>query len=142
VEHRIEYTAEIAGVKYYNDSKATNTDSAVKALEAFADGQVVLLAGGYDKMTDLTEFMNLVKIKTSCLILLGKAKERFYEAAVRAGVKNVVLAASFEEAVAKAYEIARAPQVVLLSPACSSYDMFNNFEERGRYFKKLVQALS
>ncbi|MDR2005629.1 MAG: UDP-N-acetylmuramoyl-L-alanine--D-glutamate ligase, partial [Acidaminococcales bacterium] len=141
VEHRIEYTAAVKGVKYYNDSKATNPESAIKALESFADGQVILLAGGYDKMTDLTEFMRLVKQKTSSLILLGKAKERFHEAALRAGVKNIVIAESFEEAVQKAYERAKEEQVVLLSPACASYDMFNNFEERGCYFKELVRKL-
>ncbi|MDR3349235.1 MAG: UDP-N-acetylmuramoyl-L-alanine--D-glutamate ligase [Acidaminococcales bacterium] len=141
VEHRIEYTATIEGVKYYNDSKATNPESAIKALEAFADGQVILIAGGYDKMTDLTEFMRLAKQKTSLLILLGKARERFYEAALRAGIKNIIIAASFEEAVLKAHGQAEEKQVVLLSPACASYDMFKNFEERGRYFKELVRKL-
>jgi UDP-N-acetylmuramoylalanine--D-glutamate ligase len=141
VEHRIEYVKEVAGVKYYNDSKATNPESSIKALEAFADGEVVLLAGGCDKMTDLTEFMQLAKRKTARLILLGAAKERFYAAAVAAGVANIEVVDSFEEAVEKAHAFAGAPQVVLLSPACSSYDMFNNFEERGRYFKKLVAGL-
>lgn len=141
VEHRIEYVTTINGVPYYNDSKATNTDSVIKALEAFENGHIILLAGGYDKMTDLTEMMNLVKIKCDCLILLGAAKARFNEAAIKAGIENIRLAVSFKDAVEIAHSIAKAPQVVLLSPACSSYDMFKNYHERGNTFKSLVRAL-
>ena len=85
--------------------------------------------------------MELVKEKTDALILLGAAKERFYKDAVACGVQNIVLADSFEDAVAKAHALAHKPQVVLLSPACSSFDMFKNYPERGRCFKKLVLAL-
>lgn len=141
VEHRIEYVTTIKGVPYYNDSKATNTDSVIKALEAFENGHVVLLAGGYDKMTDLTDMMNLAREKCDCLILLGAAQARFNEAAIKTGVKNIRLAKSFEDAVNIAYEVAHKPQVVLLSPACSSYDMFKNYPERGNTFKALVRAL-
>ncbi|MDO4179335.1 MAG: UDP-N-acetylmuramoyl-L-alanine--D-glutamate ligase [Phascolarctobacterium sp.] len=141
VEHRIEYVTTINDVPYYNDSKATNTDSVIKALEAFVNGHIVLLAGGYDKMTDLTEMMNLVREKCDCLILLGAAQARFNEAAIKAGVKNIRLATSFKDAVDIAHEVARKPQVVLLSPACSSYDMFKNYPERGNTFKNLVRAL-
>lgn len=141
VEHRIEYVTTINGVPYYNDSKATNTDSVIKALEAFENGHIILLAGGYDKMTDLTEMMNLVKIKCDCLILLGAAQARFNEAAIKAGIENIRLAVSFKDAVEIAHSIAKAPQVVLLSPACSSYDMFKNYPERGNTFKSLVRAL-
>lgn len=141
IEHRIEYVATIDGVPYYNDSKATNTDSTIKALEAFANGHIILLAGGHDKLTPLEPMMQLVKAKTDVLILLGEAKERFNEAAVACGVQNIILADSFEAAVQRAHAIARKPQVVLLSPACSSYDMFKNYPERGNYFKKLVHAL-
>lgn len=142
VEHRIEYVRTVHGVPYYNDSKATNTDSVIKALEAFPEGHIVLLAGGHDKLTPLEEMMKLVREKTDLLILLGEAKERFNEAALAAGVEHILVVQSFEEAVQKAYESAREPQVVLLSPACSSYDMFKNYPERGRYFKKLVQELN
>ena len=76
IEHRIEYVATIDGVPYYNDSKATNTDSTIKALEAFKDGHIILLAGGHDKLTPLEPMMELVKEKTDALILLGAAKER------------------------------------------------------------------
>lgn len=141
VEHRLEYVRTLDGVKYYNDSKATNTDSAVKALESFPDGHVVLIAGGHDKMTDLGDFMTAVKKYVDELILLGEAKERFNEAARQTGIKNIHLVETFTDGVTKAHELAKAPQVVLLSPACSSYDMFNNYPERGRKFKELVQAL-
>ena len=141
VEHRIEYVTTIHGVPYYNDSKATNTDSVIKALEAFPSGHIILLAGGHDKMTPLEPMMNLIREKTDLLILLGEAKERFYKAATAAGVENIVVADSFKEAVDTAYARAKAPQVVLLSPACSSFDMFHDMGERGRYFKKLVLEL-
>ena len=142
VEHRLEYVTTIKGVPYYNDSKATNTDSAVKALEAFKDGHVVLLAGGHDKLTDLTDFMEMVKKQTDAVILLGAARQRFYEAAVKQGVKNIIMCdGSFEDAVRKAASIAKPPEVVLLSPACSSYYMFDNFPQRGRVFKQIVRTL-
>lgn len=141
IEHRLEYVRTLKGVPYYNDSKATNTDSAIKALEAFTKGHIILVAGGHDKLTELEPMMALVKEKCDALILLGEAKERFQAAAQAAGVENIVLAADYDEAVAKAYAMAQPPQVVLLSPACSSYDMFKNYPERGRYFKKLVNAL-
>lgn len=143
VEHRLEYVTTINGVKYYNDSKATNTDSAIKALEAFKDGHVILLAGGHDKMTGLDDLMETIKAKTDALILLGEARQRFYEAAKAHGVQNIIMIpGTFEDAVRKAYSIAKAPQVVLLSPACSSYDMFANFPERGRVFKQIVNDLA
>ena len=142
VEHRLEYVTTIKGVPYYNDSKATNTDSAVKALEAFKEGHVILIAGGHDKMTDLTEFMQVTARKTDALILLGEARQRFFKSGQKNGVKNIVMCdGSFEDAVRLAYDMAKPPQVVLLSPACSSYDMFANFPERGRVFKSIVHTL-
>ncbi len=143
VEHRIEFVREIGGVKYYNDSKATNTDSAIKALETFA-GHIILIAGGDDKGTDLTEFLNLVKERVDYLILVGDAAARFKTCAVENGfaVEKILEAGySMERAVALAKEISRPPQVVLLSPACASFDMYSDFEERGRDFKRIVHAL-
>lgn len=143
VEHRIEPVAVIGGVAYYNDSKATNTDSAIKALESF-DGHIVLIAGGDDKMTDLTEFMTLVKERVDALILVGDAAARFKENAVRLGYppEHIYEAGySMEEAVQKAHAIAGPPQTVLLSPACASFDMYDGYEARGRDFKALVKAL-
>jgi UDP-N-acetylmuramoylalanine--D-glutamate ligase len=141
VEHRIEPVAEIKGVPYYNDSKATNPESSIKALEAF-DGHIILIAGGRDKNTDLTEFMKLAKERVEHMILLGEAQQRFAEAAAGQGIENIHKVASFDDAVTLAYKLALPPQVVLLSPACASYDMFNNYEERGKVFKDLVHRLS
>lgn len=143
VEHRIEPVATIAGVPYYNDSKATNTDSSIKALESFA-GHIILIAGGDDKMTDLTEFMTLVKERVDELILVGDAAARFKENALKLGypAEHIYeVGYSMDEAVKKAHEIAGPPQTVLLSPACASFDMYDGFEARGRDFKRLVHLL-
>ena len=137
VEHRLEYVTEINGVPYYNDSKATNPDSTIKALQSFTGG-IILLAGGRDKNTDLGEMMALAKTKVDALILLGEAKERFRAAAAEAGINAIYAAGTFDEAVSLALRLAKPSQVVLLSPACASYDMFDNFPHRGRYFKELV----
>lgn len=141
VEHRLEYIRTINDVKYYNDSKATNTDSAVKALQAFPNNKIVLIAGGHDKQTDLGELMQCVHEHVAELILLGEAKERFAKAAQDSGISNIHLVKDYEEAVRLAHKLAKPSQVVLLSPACSSYDMFKNFEERGKKYKELVMAL-
>ena len=143
VEHRIEFVREIGGVKYFNDSKATNTDSAIKALETFA-GHIVLIAGGDDKGTDLTEFLNLVNERVDCLILVGDAAARFKTCALEknfSAEKILEAGYSMERAVELAKEISRPPQVVLLSPACASFDMYSDFEERGRDFKRIVREL-
>ena len=143
VEHRIEPVATVNGVPYYNDSKATNTDSAIKALESF-DSHLILIAGGDDKHTDLTEFMTLVKAKVDELILVGDATERFKEAALANGYEAEHIheaGYSMEKAVEIAHNISGIPQTVLLSPACASFDMYTGFEERGRDFKRLVKDL-
>lgn len=143
VEHRIEFVREIDGVKFYNDSKATNTDSAIKALETFA-GHIILIAGGDDKGTDLNDFLQLVKERVDSLILVGDAAERFKTCAIDSGYpaeKILDAGYSMQRAVELAKEISRAPQVVLLSPACASFDMYSDFEERGRDFKRIVHDL-
>lgn len=143
VEHRIEPVRTINGVEYFNDSKATNTDAAIKALESF-DSHIILIAGGHDKKTDLTAFMQLVKKKVDKLILLGEAAARFKTEALKNGIepdKITDVGFSMEKAVELARETARKPQVVLLSPACSSFDMYDGYEERGCTFKKIVNAL-
>jgi len=140
VEHRIEPVRTIDGVRYFNDSKATNTDSAIKALEAFTE-PIVLIAGGYDKMTDLSAFMNVVKRKVKSLILIGDAAERFKIAAEVAEVKRILTAKSMREAVKIAQDESKSGEVVLLSPACSSFDWYTCFEERGEDFKENVKAL-
>ena len=143
VEHRIEFVREIDGVKYYNDSKATNTDSAIKALETF-DGHIILIAGGDDKGTDLTDFMQLVKARVDELILVGDAAERFKQAALDNNFDNKKIhevGYSMDKAVEVAKEIAKAPQIVLLSPACASFDMYDGFEARGKDFKRIVSNI-
>lgn len=140
VEHRIEFVREFNGVKYYNDSKATNTDSAIKALETF-ENHIILIAGGDDKGTDLTEFMTLAKERCDSLILVGDAAERFKAAALEIGFdENDIYTAGYdmEKALNIAKDMAEKPQIVLLSPACASFDMYKNFEERGKDFKRIV----
>ncbi len=143
VEHRIEFVRELDGVKYYNDSKATNTDSAIKALETFA-GHILLIAGGDDKGTDLADFLRLVKERVDYLILVGDAAARFKSCAIENNFpaeKILEAGYSMQRAVDLAKEISRPPQVVLLSPACASFDMYSDFEERGRDFKRIVHEL-
>lgn len=140
VEHRLEYVTEINNVKYYNDSKATNPESAIVALQAFSE-PVILIAGGYDKGTDLSSFMTEVKSHVRELILLGPAADRFAAAAGAHDIQAIHRVLTFDAAVALAAKLARPAESVVLSPACASYDMFNNYEERGRAFKQLVLAL-
>lgn len=136
-EHRLEFVCEVDGKKYYNDSKATNTDAAIKAIEAFAGQSVALIAGGQDKMTPLEDFVKVAQEGTDYVILLGEATQRFEAAFKKIGYKNIDKAKSFEEAI----EIASKKDVenVLLAPACASFDMFKSFEERGTVFKNYVR---
>lgn len=140
VEHRLERVTTIHDVTFYNDSKATNTDSVVKALDAF-DKPVILLAGGHDKMTPLEDFMNVVKKNTKEVIFMGEAAERFKSVATKVGVTNIHRAQSMKEAVELGYKLAEPSDIVLLSPACSSFDWYSCFEERGDDFKKCVKEL-
>jgi len=136
-EHRIEYVDTINNIEYYNDSKATNCDSTMCALRAFEENKVVLIAGGRDKGTDLTDFCTEVNEHANAVILIGEASERFEEALKKSGFKNIYKKQSFEEAIDIAGELKLGP--VLLSPACASFDMFKNFEERGQVFKDYVR---
>ena len=140
VEHRLERVTTFHDVTFYNDSKATNTDSVVKALDAF-DKPVILLAGGHDKMTPLEDFMNIVKAHTKEVIFMGEAANRFESVAVKMGVQNIHRAQSMKEAVALGYQLAKTGDIVLLSPACSSFDWYSCFEERGEDFKNCVREL-
>ncbi|MCD7840228.1 MAG: UDP-N-acetylmuramoyl-L-alanine--D-glutamate ligase, partial [Erysipelotrichaceae bacterium] len=136
VEHRIEFVREINGVKYYNDSKATNTDAAIIALKAF-DKPVILLMGGFEKGLDLTE-MASYNDHIQALICFGAAKERF---AKDMHHSHTYIVDNLEAAIYKAYEIAKADDIVLLSPSTSSFDEFSGYEQRGRAFKKIVASL-
>jgi UDP-N-acetylmuramoylalanine--D-glutamate ligase len=137
LEHRLEYVDTIEGIRCYNDSKATNTDSAMKALEAFSE-PIVLIAGGRDKGTDLTEFVECVRTRAHAVILLGEAKERFAKALTAGGVNSIHSVATMEEAVELGIKLKAGPLV--LSPACASYDMFRDFEDRGNVFKEIVRS--
>lgn len=134
-EHRLEYVDCIEGIKYYNDSKATNCDAAICALNAFGK-PVVLIAGGRDKGTDLSEFVNTVTQKASAVVLIGEATQRFANALGESGYDKIYKAGSLEESIEIASRLKQGD--VLFAPACSSFDMFKNFEERGIAFKGYV----
>ena len=140
VEHRIEWVRELSGINFYNDSKATNPESTIPALEAF-EQPIILLAGGKDKNTALDELMARVREKNVRLIVFGEAAERFVRAAQSAMISNVSETKDLPAALRIAKAMATAGDVVLLSPACASYDQYSNFEERGRHFKQLVNEL-
>lgn len=140
VEHRLEAVAQKNGVLYVNDSKGTNPDASIKALEAY-DHPIVLLAGGRNKGNDFTEYARLIKQKVRVLVVLGECAGEIEQAARAAGCNNILRAPDFREAVIMAHTSARPGDVVLLSPACASWDMFNNYEERGDLFREIVNSL-
>lgn len=140
VEHRIEYVCEKDGVTYYNDSKGTNTDAAIKAIDAMP-GTTLLIGGGYDKKSDYAEWVSRFPGKVKLLVLIGQTREKIAAACEKIGFKNYVFAESMEEAVNLCAENAKAGDFVLLSPACASWGMFKCYQERGDIFKKLVKAL-
>ena len=140
VEHRIEFVREKDGVKYYNDSKGTNTDAAIKAIEAMP-GKTVLIGGGYDKHADFTDWVRRFPGKVKQLILLGQTAKQIAETCDKAGFKDYVFAETLEDAVKLAHEAATAGDCVLLSPACASWGMFKNYQQRGTMFKDFVRAL-
>ncbi len=138
VEHRLEFVREINGVKFINDSKATNVNSLWYALESF-DEPIILIAGGRDKGNDYSKVYDLVKRKVKLIIAIGESKNKIYDEFKN--LTNVIEVDSMEEAVKKAYENSAPGDVVLLSPACASFDMFRDYEHRGEVFKKLVNEL-
>ena len=140
VEHRIEFVREKDGVAYYNDSKGTNPDAAIKGIQAM-NRPTVLIGGGYDKDSECEEWIQAFDGKVKLLVLVGATKEKIAEAAERVGFVSYVMADSFEEAVEKCIEAAEPGDAVLLSPACASWGMFKNYEERGDKFKELVNCL-
>ncbi len=139
VEHRLEFVGEKRGVKYYNDSIATNPESTIAALDVLP-GPIVLLAGGYDKKLPFDALADRVAGRVRRLVVLGETGPKI-AALVRGRGPEVVEAKSFDEAVRVAVEGAREGDTVLLSPACASFDLFRNFAERGRRFKELVASL-
>ncbi|MFH1361328.1 MAG: UDP-N-acetylmuramoyl-L-alanine--D-glutamate ligase [bacterium] len=138
VEHRIEFTATINGVDFYNDSKATNPDSTLVAIETFAGKGLVLILGGKDKGVSLAALSAKIKESVKGVILIGEAAQRFSQSLKTVGYENIYFTQTMNAAIEKARFLARPGEIVLLSPACASFDMFANFEERGQVFKKAV----
>ena len=142
VEHRIEHVRTLKGVRYVNDSKGTNPDSTIKAIEA-TDTPILLIAGGYEKKSDFTELINRFGGKVKYLVLLGATADRFKQTALDCGFPDdhIIKCPSLEACVASAAQLAVPGDTVLLSPACASWDMFRSYEHRGEEFKKIVKSL-
>ncbi|MBD1371321.1 UDP-N-acetylmuramoyl-L-alanine--D-glutamate ligase [Hazenella sp. IB182357] len=140
VEHRLEFVKEINGVKYINDSKATNAQAARTGLTSF-DARIVWIAGGLDRGVTFDELIPVVHSRVRAVIAYGEAKKRFSFCAKQAEVEVITEVKDVVEAVQKAYEIAHHGEIVLLSPACASWDMYQTFEERGSIFKQAVHTL-
>jgi len=138
LEHRLEFVREIGGILFYNDSKGTNVGSVVKSLQSFST-PIHLIAGGKDKRTDLTPLREFIRNRVKELILIGEARERMSREL--GGLTTTLMAQTLEEAVQIAYSHAEAGEVILLSPACSSFDMFKDYRERGKVFKEIVNRL-
>jgi UDP-N-acetylmuramoylalanine--D-glutamate ligase len=139
VEHRLEYVATIRGVEYYNDSKATNVDATIKALESFP-ANIHLILGGKDKGSDYTMLNNLLRERVQAAYTIGAAAEKI-QSHIK-GTTQIVSSGTIEAAVKQASATARPGDVVLLAPACASFDQFQNYEHRGRVFKELVHQLA
>lgn len=135
-EHRLEFVCDYKGIKFYNDSKATNPEAAIVAIKSFNNVNAVLIAGGRDKNTDLTEFCEEIKNHMQTVILIGEATERFEENLKKNGFNNIIIEQTLQSAIDKSIELN--PDIVLLSPACASFDMFGSYEERGKVFKEYV----
>lgn len=140
LEHRIEFVREKNGVKYYNDSKGTNPDATIKAIDAM-QGKILLIAGGRDKGIDYGDLIMKVKEKVRYLILIGEAKKKIAIKAKSLNYNYIIFADTLEEAVDIANSYSNVGDNVLLSPACSSFDMFKDYEERGEKFKEKVMSL-
>lgn len=144
LEHRLEFVREVHGIRYYNDSKATTPESAMAAVAAF-QSPVILIAGGYDKGSDFGEFAEVCAKHAKSVVLIGKTagkiKELIIQKMAQKETPSILTPNTFKEAFQQANTLAKTGDIVLLSPACASYDMFLNYEERGRQFKTMVQAL-
>jgi UDP-N-acetylmuramoylalanine--D-glutamate ligase len=138
LEHRLEFVRVLDGVRYVNDSKGTNVGAVMKSIESFSE-PLILIAGGRDKAGEFSELRDLVSRKVKALVLIGEAAGKIRNALV--GLTETVMARDLKEAVAISRRVAKKGDVVLLSPACASFDMFTDFEDRGRQFKKIVMEL-
>ncbi len=140
VEHRCEFTKKIGNIEFYNDSKATNPEASIVAIRSFTNKTLTLIAGGRDKMTDLTEFCNSINECVSDVILIGEATQRFEDALKSNNFNKIHKTKTLEAAIDKSIELNN--EICLLSPACASYDMFDNYEVRGEAFKNYVISKS
>ena len=138
VEHRIEYCGTFDGVDYYNDSKGTNPDASIRAVLAMRK-PIVLIGGGYDKGSDYDEWVRLFDGRVKRLVLIGVTAEKIAACCDKYGFKNYEFAETFEECVEKCKAAAKDGDCVLLSPACASWGMFEDYEQRGRVFKELIK---
>jgi UDP-N-acetylmuramoylalanine--D-glutamate ligase len=139
VEHRLEFVASINGIEFINDSKATNVNSTWYALESM-EKPIVWICGGQDKGNDYTQLYDLVKARVKAIICLGKDNKKII-AAFKDIVETIVETDNAADAVATSYKIGKKGDVVLLSPACASFDLFQNYEDRGMQFKAAVRSL-
>jgi UDP-N-acetylmuramoylalanine--D-glutamate ligase len=139
LEHRLEFVREIEGVRYFNDSKGTNVGAVVKSLESFSD-PIILIAGGRDKAGDFSILKGLVKERVKAIVLIGEAAEKIKRSL--GDITETIMAKSMQEAVEISRSISIKGNVVLLSPACASFDMFTDFEDRGRQFKRIVMGMN
>ena len=140
VEHRQEFVRNLNGIMFVNDSKATNPDSSIKAIESY-NRPIILIAGGMDKQSSFDEFLDVAKENVYALVLLGETAQRIKECAQNKGFNNIRIVKDMKEAVNASYQIAKGGDVVLLSPACASWDMYKSFEVRGIDFKDNVHNL-
>lgn len=139
VEHRIEYVAQVGGVRYYNDSKGTNPDAAIQGIRAM-DRPTCLIGGGYDKQSQYEEWIGAFDGKVKKLVLIGATAKKIAQTCERMGFTDYVFADSLQEAVDICHDTAVSGDAVLLSPACASWDMFDSYEQRGQLFKEMVRA--
>lgn len=140
VEHRNEFCGEIDGVRFVNDSKGTNPDASIKAVQAVKGG-IVLIAGGYDKGSSFDELIEAFDGKVKHMVLLGKTASAIKDTAEKHGFTNCVMVNNMEECVSEGFRLAEPGDTVLLSPACASWDMYTSFEKRGEHFKECVRNL-
>ncbi|MFV0520299.1 MAG: UDP-N-acetylmuramoyl-L-alanine--D-glutamate ligase [Lachnospirales bacterium] len=140
VEHRLEFIKIIHGVTFINDSKATNPDSSINAIKSI-NQPIILIVGGYDKNLPIFEFVKEITKKVKHLIIIGETKDKFVNSCLKIGYTDFTVCESLESAALEGFKVAKPGDCVLLSPSCSSYDMFDNFEHRGKVFKEAIHKL-
>lgn len=140
VEHRIEYCGQVNGIRFYNDSKGTNCDSTIKAIQSMPS-KTALILGGFDKGGSFDELFDVIDDKIKAITVIGQTAPLILETAKRYGYENITYCKTFGEAIEKAFEACSSGDNVLLSPACASWDMFDNYEQRGKTFKQKAEEL-